>query len=90
MTTLLEGGAVPHLVDMVTAEHAVMQNEALMALALLAEMRLSDAEPSLIEAKIGRKLETFLTDFGPSLPCEIIQNVLTLIKQLTVSGKVNG
>ncbi|KAJ9581282.1 hypothetical protein L9F63_023554, partial [Diploptera punctata] len=86
MTTILESGAVPHLVDMITAEHAVMQNEALMALVLLANMRLSDSEPRLIEAKIGHKLETFINDYSSSLPCEMIQNVLGLIKELGKSG----
>ncbi|PSN38110.1 hypothetical protein C0J52_00840 [Blattella germanica] len=86
MTTILEGGAVPYLVDMLTAEHAVMQNEALLALTLLASMRLTDSEASLIEAKIGAKLQSLLTDFGPSLPCEMIQNALTLIEQLAKSA----
>ncbi len=36
MRTLVKHGAVPHLVNMVNAEHAVMQNEALVALTFIA------------------------------------------------------
>jgi hypothetical protein len=73
---------------MLTAEHAVMQNEALLALTLLASMRLADAEANFLEAKIGDKLATLLNDCGPSLTCEIIQNVLSLVGQLAKSGKL--
>ncbi|XP_021934913.1 rap1 GTPase-GDP dissociation stimulator 1 isoform X2 [Zootermopsis nevadensis] len=86
LTTILESGAVPYLVDMLIAEHAVMQNEALLALTLLVTMRLTDAEANLLEAKIGDKLTTLLNDFGPSLTCEMVQNILSLVDQLTKSG----
>lgn len=90
LTTILESGAVPYLVDMLIAEHAVMQNEALLALTLLVTMRLTDAEANLLEAKIGDKLTTLLNDFGPSLTCEMVQNILSLVDQLTKSGEIFG
>jgi hypothetical protein len=90
LTTILESGAVPYLVDMLIAEHAVMQNEALLALTLLATMRLPDAEANLLEAKIGDRLTTLLNDFGPSLACEMVQNILSLVDQLAKSGKIHG
>ena len=36
MKSVVERGGSPHLVNMVNAEHAVMQNEALVALTLIA------------------------------------------------------
>jgi hypothetical protein len=86
--TVLESGAVPYLVDMLTAEHAVMQNEALLALTLLASMRLDAAEAGLIQAKIGHRLARLINDFGPSLACEMVQNILSLINTLAHSGKI--
>ncbi|XP_023716478.1 rap1 GTPase-GDP dissociation stimulator 1 isoform X2 [Cryptotermes secundus] len=86
LTTILESGAVPYLVDMLTAEHAVMQNEALLALTLLASMRLADAEADLLQAKIGDKLAKLINDFGPSLACEMVQNILSLVNKLANAG----
>jgi len=88
LTTILESGAVPYLVDMLTAEHAVMQNEALLALTLLASMRLADAEANLLEAKIGDKLARLVNDSRPSLACEMVQNILSLVGQLANSGMI--
>jgi hypothetical protein len=90
LTTILESGAVPYLVDMLTAEHAVMQNEALLALTLLASMRLADAEADLLQAKIGDKLAGLINDFGPSLACEMVQNILSLVNKLANTGNVFG
>jgi hypothetical protein len=75
---------------MLTAEHAVMQNEALLALTLLASMRLADAEGYLLQAKIGDKLVRLINDFGPSLGCEMVQNIFLLVNQLAISGKIFG
>lgn len=74
---------------MLIAEHAVMQNEALLALTLLATMRLTDAEANILESKIGDKLTTLLNDFGPSLACEMVQNILSLVDQLAKSGEIH-
>ncbi|XP_067001395.2 GTPase-GDP dissociation stimulator vimar [Anabrus simplex] len=90
LNVMLETGAVPCLVTMVTAEHAVMQNEALMALALIAAMRLNDASESLVAAKIGSSITKLLTDFGPSLSQEVVQNALTLLEQLCTSDIVKS
>lgn len=89
LTVILESGAVPHLVDMLTAEHAVMQNEALLALTLLASMRLADAEAYLLEAKIGDKLARLVNDSRPSLAREMVQNILSLVGQLANSGMIH-
>lgn len=75
---------------MLTAEHAVMQNEALLALTLLASMRLADAEADLLQAKIGDKLAKLINDFGPSLACEMVQNILSLVNKLANAGKIFG
>lgn len=40
MRTVIQGGGVKHLVTMATSEHMIMQNEALVALGLIAALDL--------------------------------------------------
>ncbi len=42
MRKVVQHGAIPHLVNMANAEHAVMQNEALIALTLTATFIISE------------------------------------------------
>ena len=65
-----------------------MGNEALLALTLLASMRLADAEAKLLEAKIGDKLAKLVNDSRLSLACEIVQNILSLVGHLANSGMI--
>jgi hypothetical protein len=53
-------------------------------------MRLADAEADLLQAKIGDKLARLINDFGPSLACEMVQNILSLVNKLANTGKVFG
>ena len=73
---------------MLTAEHAVMHNEALLALTLLASMRLADAEANLLDAKNGDRLARLVNDSRPSLACEMVQNILSLVGRLASSGMI--
>ena len=86
MGCMVSCGGVPRLVQMITAEHAVMQTEALLALTLLFAMRMVDAEPHLIEAKVGEKIVEIVT---PHIEREVFQNVLALVGQLSTSGNFN-
>lgn len=62
-----------------------MQNEAIFALTILSTVRLSKAEKALIDAKIGKNIKQLVEERAPKL--EIFANVLTLTRQLCVSGK---
>lgn len=87
MGCMVSCGAVPRLVQMITAEHAVMQTEALLALTLLFAMRMVDAEPHLIEAKVGEKIVELV---NPHIEREVFQNVLALVGQLSTSGEMRS
>ncbi|XP_046392857.1 rap1 GTPase-GDP dissociation stimulator 1-B [Ischnura elegans] len=64
MNTILDAGGLPFLVNMVTAEHAVMQNEALLALTLLTATLVSkqSVADGLLKADIGNRIESLLTN----------------------------
>ncbi|XP_039293340.1 rap1 GTPase-GDP dissociation stimulator 1 [Nilaparvata lugens] len=83
MGCMVATGAVQQLVAMITAEHWVMQGEALLALSLLAAMRLADAEPHLLEAKVGDRLVAII---NPSLERHVFTNLLSLVSQLATSS----
>lgn len=85
MGVVVECGAVPPLVQMITAEHQVMQTEALLSVSLITMMRLADAEASLLDAKIGEQLNELLTR---NVPREIFSNILTLVGQLMSSNEL--
>ncbi|KAK7602061.1 hypothetical protein V9T40_009502 [Parthenolecanium corni] len=84
MDVMIECKAVPKLVDMVISDHEVMQNEALLALAILSSVRLSNIEKILIEGKIGEKIVRLIEERKPKK--EVFSNVLTVIRQLCSSG----
>lgn len=44
MRTVIQGGGVKHLVTMATSEHMIMQNEALVALGLIAALDLGELQ----------------------------------------------
>lgn len=46
MRTVIQGGGVKHLVTMATSEHMIMQNEALVALGLIAGLDLGKSKNS--------------------------------------------
>ncbi|XP_048189335.1 rap1 GTPase-GDP dissociation stimulator 1 isoform X4 [Perognathus longimembris pacificus] len=60
--TIVQSGGIKHLVTMATSEHVIMQNEALVALALIAALELGTAEKDLESAKLVQILHRLLTD----------------------------
>jgi len=50
--TMLECGAVPHLVNMLGNEHMVMRNEAILALTTICATHMPRAETLLVDAKV--------------------------------------
>uniref|UniRef100_A0A8C0QCY9 Endonuclease/exonuclease/phosphatase domain-containing protein n=1 Tax=Canis lupus familiaris TaxID=9615 RepID=A0A8C0QCY9_CANLF len=60
--TIVQSGGTKHPVTMATSEHVVMQNEALVALALIAALELSTAEKDLESAKLVQNSHRLLED----------------------------
>ncbi|KAM4051110.1 rap1 GTPase-GDP dissociation stimulator 1 isoform 2-T2 [Anomaloglossus baeobatrachus] len=75
--TIVESGGIKHLVTMATSEHVIMQNEALVALGLIAALELQSAECELESAKLVHVLHRLLSD-ERSAP-EIKYNSMVLI-----------
>lgn len=81
LKVMIEINALPCLVKMVSVEHAVMQNEALLALVITVTMR-PDSIPILLEANIGESIFKLLKNYGSSLAKEVLLNGLRLIEHL--------
>ncbi|XP_060043702.1 rap1 GTPase-GDP dissociation stimulator 1 isoform X5 [Erinaceus europaeus] len=75
--TIVQSGGIKHLVTMATSEHVIMQNEALVALALITALELGTAEKDLESAKLVQILHRLLAD-ERSAP-EIKYNSMVLI-----------
>ncbi|KAI1887809.1 hypothetical protein AGOR_G00194180 [Albula goreensis] len=60
--TVIQGGGVKHLVTMATSEHVIMQNEALVALGLIAALDLDSAEKDFEGATLVQILHKLLSD----------------------------
>ncbi|XP_063166899.1 rap1 GTPase-GDP dissociation stimulator 1 isoform X4 [Candoia aspera] len=75
--TIVQSGGVKYLVTMATSEHVIMQNEALVALALIAALELATAEKDLESAQLVQILHRLLSD-EMSAP-EIKYNSMVLI-----------
>ncbi|XP_036372938.1 rap1 GTPase-GDP dissociation stimulator 1-like isoform X1 [Megalops cyprinoides] len=75
--TIIQAGGVKHLVTMATSEHVIMQNEALVALGLIAALDLDSAEKDFEGATLVQVLHKLLSD-EQSAP-EIKYNSMILI-----------
>ncbi|XP_042668047.1 rap1 GTPase-GDP dissociation stimulator 1 isoform X5 [Centrocercus urophasianus] len=75
--TIVQSGGIKHLVTMATSEHVIMQNEALVALALIAALELVTAEKDLENAQLVQILYRLLSD-DRSAP-EIKYNSMVLV-----------
>nr|XP_057922966.1 rap1 GTPase-GDP dissociation stimulator 1 isoform X2 [Doryrhamphus excisus] len=75
--TVIQAGGVKHLVTMATSEHMIMQNEALVALGLIAALDLVAAEKDFVGADLVAVLHKLLSD-DRSAP-EIKYNSMILI-----------
>ncbi|XP_076160707.1 visceral mesodermal armadillo-repeats [Ptiloglossa arizonensis] len=82
--SVIEHGAVKHLVKMLMAQHILMRNEALISLMILTTSCLSECEKLLLEADIGEKLCKFF-DTVNSLEVPILQNIVSLLDNITNS-----
>ncbi|XP_067274881.1 rap1 GTPase-GDP dissociation stimulator 1 isoform X3 [Pseudorasbora parva] len=75
--TVIQGEGVKHLVTMATSEHMIMQNEALVALGLIAALDLDCSEKDFVSSNLVQVLHKLLTD-EHSAP-EIKYNSMILI-----------
>ncbi|KAM4708917.1 rap1 GTPase-GDP dissociation stimulator 1 isoform 1-T1 [Discoglossus pictus] len=81
--TIVTSGGIKHLVTMATSEHVIMQNEALVALGLIASLELHTAEKDLESSKLVEVLHRLLSD-EKSAP-EIKYNSMVLVCAVMVS-----
>ncbi|XP_063969607.1 rap1 GTPase-GDP dissociation stimulator 1-B-like [Lytechinus pictus] len=84
METIVQHGGLPRLVAMATSEHPLMQNEALVALTLIAASHLESSESALLESKLLSTIKSLLQETAYSV--EVQCNVLTLAGFLTQSA----
>ncbi|XP_029453326.1 rap1 GTPase-GDP dissociation stimulator 1 isoform X5 [Rhinatrema bivittatum] len=75
--SIVHSGGIKYFVTMATSEHVIMQNEALVALGLIAALELGTAEKDLENAKLIQVLHRLLSD-ERSAP-EIKYNSMVLI-----------
>ncbi|XP_077999749.1 rap1 GTPase-GDP dissociation stimulator 1-like [Glandiceps talaboti] len=82
MKTIVKAGGLPCLVSMATSEYPLMQNEALVAIALLASITLESSEANFQSSNLIQLLGQLLS--GETQP-EVMINVLTVTELLLQS-----
>ncbi|XP_066599974.1 GTPase-GDP dissociation stimulator vimar isoform X2 [Prorops nasuta] len=83
---MVKNNSIFHLVSMLTAQHALMQNEAILSLTFLATFCLNHAESFLIKADIRQVLINVFDQNVNSLDVHLIQNALTFLESIIKSG----
>ncbi|CAH1795499.1 unnamed protein product [Owenia fusiformis] len=84
MKVITKYGGLSHLVAMTTSEHVVMQNEALVALIIIASSILAEAKEPLSECNVIETVTKLLSD--EKTLTEIKENTLTLSAKLQEEG----
>ncbi|BFG06166.1 rap1 GTPase-GDP dissociation stimulator 1 [Drosophila madeirensis] len=96
---LANEGTVEAMVSMLTAQHLVMQNEALIALCILSVVYLSQAnqagqqqaqrlQDELIKYEVGKKLAELISKSSDSMTKEIVENLQNCVNLLKSSEKL--
>lgn len=94
---LANEGTVEAMVSMLTAQHLVMQNEALIALCILSVVYLSqpgEAEQAqrlqdeLIKCNVGAKLAELISKSSDSMTKEIVENLQNCVNLLKTAPKL--
>lgn len=84
-------GCVRSMVTMLTTQHLVMQNEALIALCIMSSMFIQNVDNDLnltklfIDCELGQKLAEFIQRSADEMTKEIVENVETLMSLLRTS-----
>ncbi|XP_059144115.1 rap1 GTPase-GDP dissociation stimulator 1-like isoform X2 [Physella acuta] len=84
---LIRAEGIGHLVSMATSEHLVMQNEAILALTMIASTALAEAAIPLKEANLAETIVTLLKD--EKLPAEMVCNIFSLLKSLSNAASLS-
>ncbi|XP_012135556.1 visceral mesodermal armadillo-repeats isoform X2 [Megachile rotundata] len=83
---VIEHGAIKHLAKMLTAQHLLMQNEALISLTIMTISSLAECEKSLLEADIGDKLCKFFN--LENMRVHVLRNALLFITNIVNSAQL--
>lgn len=82
-------GAVESMVNMLTSQHLVMQNEALIALSILSTVLNNKSDINLdailINCNIGEKMSEFITKGSDNMTKEIVENLQSFMNVLKVN-----
>lgn len=83
-------GAVDCMVNMLTSQHLVMQNEALIALCIMAAIlgARSELEELLVACHLGQKLGEFIGKSADTMTKEIVENLQTFMTLLRRSERL--
>ncbi|KAF7408298.1 hypothetical protein HZH66_002835 [Vespula vulgaris] len=82
---IIKYGGTQYLIKMILAEHALMQNEAILSLTYLATMCLMQFKSALIENNIGHVICRFLEENASTLELPIIYNMFSFIDSIIKS-----
>lgn len=96
---LANEGTVEAMVSMLTAQHLVMQNEALIALCILSVVYLSQKneagleqaqrlQEELIKCEVGKKLAELISKSSDSMTKEIVENLQNCVNLLKSSEQL--
>ncbi|XP_011694899.1 PREDICTED: rap1 GTPase-GDP dissociation stimulator 1 [Wasmannia auropunctata] len=85
--SIIKHGAVRHLVNMLLAQHALMQNEAILGLTILTRICPAESEEPLIKAGFGRSMCEFFARAG-DLGVHIVLNALSLLDSVLQSDQL--
>lgn len=87
-------GTVESMINMLTSQHLVMQNEALIALSILSTIFLCKNDSNIhlddlfIECELGKKLSEFITRSSDNMTKEIVENLQKFTALLRNSDKL--
>lgn len=86
--SIIKHGAVQHLVNMLLAQHALMQNEAILGLTILTRICPTESEELLIEADFGSNMREFFKARADDLDIHIVLNALSLLDSVVQSDRI--
>ncbi|XP_012539505.1 rap1 GTPase-GDP dissociation stimulator 1 [Monomorium pharaonis] len=87
--SIIKHGAVQHLVNMLLAEHLLMQNEAVLSLISLTTVCMAESEEVLIKSDFGRYICKLLARINDADGCiSVILNTLTLMELVMRSDRL--
>ncbi|XP_050456937.1 GTPase-GDP dissociation stimulator vimar isoform X1 [Cataglyphis hispanica] len=85
--SIIKYGAVQHLVNMLLAQHTLMQNEAILGLTILTKICPTESEELLIEANLGSNMREFFKA-RDDLDMHIVLNALSLLDSIVQSDRL--